>query len=77
MAAQSNEIRRVLCASKRGEALYAMCKKAGFDVTLSDQIVTELWLKFILLATNSALTAATRTPIGVLRDASNQSLIPR
>ncbi len=28
--------------SARGEALLAMCSKAGFDVVLSDQIVTEL-----------------------------------
>ena len=54
--------------SARGEALYAMCKKAGFDVTLSDQIVTELWMKFILLATNASLIALVRQPIGKVRD---------
>ena len=54
--------------SKRGEALFAMCKKAGFDATLSDQIVTELWLKFILLATNASVVAVARQPIGKLRD---------
>ena len=45
-----------------------MCKLAGFDATHSDKIVTELWLKFILLATNASITAASRTPIGKLRD---------
>jgi 2-dehydropantoate 2-reductase len=54
--------------SKRGEALFALCKKAGFDATLSDQIVTELWLKFILLATNASVVAVARQPIGRLRD---------
>ena len=54
--------------SARGEALYALCLKAGFDVTLSDQIVTELWMKFILLATNASLIALVRQPIGKLRD---------
>ena len=54
--------------SKRGEELYALCQKAGFDVTLSEQILTELWMKFILLATNASVTALTRQPIGVLRD---------
>jgi 2-dehydropantoate 2-reductase len=54
--------------SARGDAFLAMCQKAGFDATHSDQIMTELWMKFILLATNAALTAATRTPIGLLRD---------
>jgi 2-dehydropantoate 2-reductase len=54
--------------SARGEAFLALCQKAGFDATHSDQIMTELWMKFILLATNAAMTAATRTPLGILRD---------
>jgi len=54
--------------SPRGEALLAMCSKAGFDVALSDQIVTELWMKFILLATNASLLALVRQPIGKVRD---------
>ena len=58
-----NGIRRA-----RGEAFLAMCRKAGFDADHSDKILTELWFKFILLATNSAITSATRTPLGKLRD---------
>jgi 2-dehydropantoate 2-reductase len=54
--------------SARGEAFLGLCQKAGFDATHSERITTELWMKFILLATNSGLTAATRSPIGVLRD---------
>jgi 2-dehydropantoate 2-reductase len=54
--------------SKRGEDLLALCLKAGFDATLSEQILTDLWMKFILLATNASITAATRRPIGKLRD---------
>jgi 2-dehydropantoate 2-reductase len=54
--------------SERGEAFLALCKQAGFDATHSDKILTELWMKFILLATNSGLTAATRTPLGILRE---------
>jgi 2-dehydropantoate 2-reductase len=54
--------------SARGETFLSLCQKAGFDATHSDQITTELWMKFILLATNAAITAATRTPIGLLRD---------
>jgi 2-dehydropantoate 2-reductase len=53
--------------SARGEAFLALCRKAGFDADLSTQIQTELWLKFIVLATNSAITAATRLPFGKLR----------
>jgi len=54
--------------TKRGEALLALCQKAGFDATLSERILTELWMKFILLATNASITASTRQPIGRLRD---------
>jgi 2-dehydropantoate 2-reductase len=54
--------------SARGEAFLSACQAAGFDATHSDHIRTELWLKFIILATNSGITAATRTPIGKLRD---------
>jgi 2-dehydropantoate 2-reductase len=54
--------------SARGEAFLALCQKAGFDAAHSDQIMTELWMKFIMLATNAALTASTRTALGVLRD---------
>lgn len=54
--------------SQRGEELLALCRKACFDVTLSDQIVTELWMKFILLATNASMMSLVRLPIGVVRD---------
>src|SRR5215471_16127791 len=54
--------------SKRGEAFLALCQKAGFDAVLSDQIVSDLWIKFILLATNASVMALARQPIGKLRD---------
>ena len=54
--------------SARGDAFLALCQKAGFDAAHSPKIQTDLWLKFILLATNSGFTAATRTAIGKLRD---------
>jgi 2-dehydropantoate 2-reductase len=54
--------------SKRGEEFLALCLKAGFDATLSEQILTELWMKFIPLTANASLTAVTRLPIGKLRD---------
>src|SRR3977135_382824 len=54
--------------SKRGEDFLALCLKAGFDATFSDQILTDLWMKFILLASNASMMAATRQPIGKLRD---------
>src|ERR1700722_18007499 len=54
--------------SKRGEDFLALCLKAGFEATLSDQIMTELWMKFTLLASTSAIVALPRQPIGKLRD---------
>ena len=54
--------------TQRGQAFLALCERAGFDATLSDKIETELWMKFILLASNAAITAATRQPVGKLRD---------
>jgi 2-dehydropantoate 2-reductase len=54
--------------SKRGEDFLALCLRAGFDATLSEQILTDLWMKFILLASNASMMAATRQPIGRLRD---------
>jgi 2-dehydropantoate 2-reductase len=54
--------------SKRAEDFLALCQKAGFDATLSDQILTELWMKFILLASNASIMALARQPIGKLRD---------
>jgi 2-dehydropantoate 2-reductase len=55
-------------SSKRAADFLALCLKAGFDATLSEQILTDLWMKFILLASNASMMAATRQPIGKLRD---------
>jgi 2-dehydropantoate 2-reductase len=54
--------------SKRAEDFLALCLQAGFDATLSEQILTELWMKFILLASNAGIMALARQPIGKLRD---------
>ena len=54
--------------SQRAEDFLALCLKAGFDATLSEPIITELWMKFILLATNAGMTALARQPMGPLRD---------
>ena len=54
--------------SKRAADFLSVCLRAGFDATLSEQILTDLWMKFILLASNAGMMAATRQPIGKLRD---------
>lgn len=54
--------------SARGAAFHELCRKAGFDSLLSGEILTALWEKFVLLATNSAVVALTRLPFGKLRE---------
>jgi 2-dehydropantoate 2-reductase len=54
--------------SKRAENFLALCLKAGFEATLSEQILTDLWMKFILLASNAGMMSLSRQPIGKLRD---------
>jgi 2-dehydropantoate 2-reductase len=54
--------------SRRGEDFLALCLKAGLEATLSEQILTDLWMKFILLASNAGMMALSRQPIGKLRD---------
>jgi 2-dehydropantoate 2-reductase len=54
--------------SKRGEDFLALCSKAGFEGVLSENILTDLWMKFILLASNAGMMALARQPIGALRD---------
>ncbi|MBY0325158.1 MAG: 2-dehydropantoate 2-reductase [Reyranella sp.] len=54
--------------SARGQALAAACARAGIDGVLSETILTELWMKFVLLASNAGMMALARLPIGRLRD---------
>jgi 2-dehydropantoate 2-reductase len=54
--------------SQRAGELLALCQQAGFDAVLSEKILTDLWMKFIMLATNASITALARQPIGKLRD---------
>ena len=54
--------------SQRGAAFLAACQAGGFDAENTNGIKTALWSKFILLATNAAVVAATRLPFGKLRD---------
>ncbi len=52
----------------RLEALLECCNRAGIDAKLSDQIHTELWLKFVRLTALSGMMSVTRSPLGVIRD---------
>jgi 2-dehydropantoate 2-reductase len=43
-------------------------KAAGIDITLADNMLVDLWKKFVLLSGTSGATASTRQPLGVIRD---------
>jgi len=52
----------------RARAFAALCAQAGIDGVLSTAIRTDLWMKFILLASNAGIMALARLPVGKLRD---------
>ncbi len=55
-------------AAARARALdfVERCRKAGFKADMTDDVLTSLWFKFVGLATNAALTTASRLPAGPL-----------
>lgn len=53
----------------RVEALYgALAGCEGVDAELADDITVMLWRKFAFICAHSGMTAATRLPIGVIRE---------
>ena len=54
--------------SQRGAAFQSLCEAAKFEAVNSNSVLTALWEKFVLLATNSSVAALTRLPFGKLRD---------
>jgi len=42
-------------------------RAAGIDITVSDNMKTDLWKKFVMLSGTSSMTASTRNPIGPIR----------
>ena len=42
-------------------------RHAGFDATLSNHILVDIWTKFARLSVYSGVTSITRSPIGVVR----------
>ncbi len=53
--------------SERAERFLALCQKAGFEAKLAEDIRKELWMKFIMLASNALVMVAARQPLGPLR----------
>ncbi len=54
--------------SARGQALEEICRKASINVTLSDDVDVDIWMKFVMLSAFSNMTTLTRLPAGVLRE---------
>jgi 2-dehydropantoate 2-reductase len=50
----------------RMEALVDACRPAGFQSTLSSDIMVDIWTKFVRLSVLSGLTTVTRSPLGVV-----------
>jgi 2-dehydropantoate 2-reductase len=57
---------------RRADAVLAsyveQIKAANIDITLSDHMLLDVWKKFVLLSGTSGITAATRQPLGAVRD---------
>ena len=55
-------------ASPRGKALRAACLAGGIKAELSDNIVREIWQKYVFLVGLSGTTTTMRKPIGPIRE---------
>ena len=53
--------------SPRARALADALNDAGIDTTVSTNVQTMLWSKFVLMTSNAALTSLSRTDTGVVR----------
>lgn len=54
--------------SDRLAAFEDACTRAGFKGQASSDVETDLWVKFVRLATWSGMTSVTRSPMGVVRE---------
>jgi 2-dehydropantoate 2-reductase len=54
--------------SARLTGLLEACQPAGFQSTLSDHILVDIWSKFVRLSVFSGITAVTRCPLGPIRE---------
>ena len=65
---------RVRCGrlDRRPDAVLARyvehMKAANIDITLADDMLLDIWKKFVLLSGTSGITASTRQALGVIRD---------
>ena len=53
--------------SPRLQQLLEACARSGFQATLSESILSDIWSKYVRLTTFSGMTTVTRSPLGVVR----------
>jgi len=53
--------------SQRAEAFLAACRRGGINAEISPDVRSEVWQKFVFLASMAAVTASTRKPLGPVR----------
>jgi len=53
--------------SQRAEAFLAACQRGGINAEISPDVRSEIWQKFVFLASMAAVTASTRKPLGPVR----------
>ena len=54
--------------SERAQAFLAECQRAGIAAEVAADVRVALWSKFVFLCAQAGLTAATRQPLGVIRE---------
>ena len=54
--------------TERAERFLELCREADIDATLTPDIRSALWDKFVFICAHSGMTAATRLPIGPIRE---------
>jgi len=54
--------------SERVERLLAACREAGVDAEVAPDIASVLWTKFAFICATAGMTAATRLPLGDIRE---------
>ena len=71
---QTGATARIRCGrvDRRPDSILAsyvdQMKAANIDISLTDNILLDIWRKFVLLSGTSGITAGTRQPLGVIRD---------
>jgi len=61
--------------SERAAAVLAFLSNAGFDVAMSDNILLEMWSKWVFIATGAGITCLMRASVGDIVEAGASDLV--